>query len=54
MVFHSLLHTTEAAVSPGSSHYPIGGSHVRPERIGGTTHDGAGEEPAGQIQAAAG
>lgn len=50
----SSLHTAEAAVSPSSSHHPAGGSHVGPERVGGTTHDGAGEDPAGQIQAAAG
>lgn len=53
VAFHSSLHTTEAAFSPSSSHHPSCCSHLRPERVGGTTHDSAGEEPAGQIQAAA-
>lgn len=54
MALHSSLHTAEAAISPSSPHHPAGGSHLRPERVRGTTHDSAREEPAGQIQAAAG
>ncbi len=54
IVLFSSLHTAEAAVSPSPSHHPTSGSYLRPECIRGTTHDGAGKEPTGQIQAAAG
>jgi len=50
----SSLFTTEAAVPPSASHHPAGGSHLRPERFRGATYDCARENPAGQIQAAAG
>lgn len=39
VVLHSLLHAAEATHSPGAFHHPFGGSHLRPECIGGTTHD---------------
>lgn len=51
---HSTLHAAKAKHSPSPSYHPAGGSHLRPERVGGAAHDGAWEEPAGQIQAAAG
>lgn len=45
--FLSPLLAAEAAVSPSASHHPSGGSYLGSECVRGSTHDGAGEKPAG-------
>lgn len=54
VALHSSLHAAEATHCTSSSHHPTGGSHLRPERVRGATHDCKGKKSPGQIQAALG
>ena len=54
LVLCSSLHAAEADVSPGETHHPADCTHLGPERLGSAAHDGAREESAGQVPAAAG